>query len=758
MATGPVKTKAKPTTYKQVPSGKFDPFGGTNTFQQQELPTYTPATSASSGAGPGAAAGAAQGFGGQGGVPQAFADDIANDLNRTVVNGTVKGNDGEVTPKARPGTVLLNYQDKYYVVPLNPDGSVSQEGFNQVIQQAWANTPNDKKASYQSRDSGNIANQNTSQLQGIATTAALGGPAQDAAVANKLWQPVTAAQQGATTAMGAQQTTNRATEATDAAGTQRWGTTLDQEEALRRAGIDLTNAGNIADSQRFATETDAANARNTGFADQLTASAAHYNGLQSQGLADYTGQLQGINANQSAALGTFMGDIGSANAQQNANLSQFGGAVSSANGQSGQILNQFGGAVSSANNNQNQIVAQLSQQLSQLNEQDKASYLQYLNETNPMMAQMVAQASNPEYVANQTNAIQQFKNNYNPEVTDQERFLAELARRKFEGDDQSSREAVMQQLAGRGLKSGGLVIAGQQQAQQQMSQDRMLNELGLNANAVQRAERNRVDYSNASDSLRNADDAMRHFQDSYAQNDAIRRSNLALDRNQQSLATTRQVGDRNEFDYNAKTQSNSLNYERNRDYYDASRQTNNDIYGRNLDYYNAGTETVNNNFSRTQAGFDATTKTNFDNGNRDTDIFNGLTKSNEDNAGRESAAIGNQAFTNQVNLGNTQNAITGPAGTTTARTNANTLSQGGTDKREIVAGAKREGERQDTATQRGDRQTETTNAQNWVPIATGSAQTGINIQKGITAEQQAAIDKLLGRGELDEAEAAKRNV
>jgi hypothetical protein len=72
-------------------------------------------------------------------------------------------------------------------------------------------------------------------------------------------------------------------------------------------------------------------------------------------------------------------------------------------------------------------------------------------------------------------------------ATAEEAYLAEVLRRKFENDDRGSREAQMADLAQRGLRSGSAEIAGQLAEREQISQDRTLGELGLQANAMQRA-------------------------------------------------------------------------------------------------------------------------------------------------------------------------------------------------------------------------------------------------------------------------------
>lgn len=720
MATGPVTTKkrANQTTYTQVPTGQYDPFGGSNAFQTQDLPAYTPATRAPS-------VFTTEHPGSNGGWSNLAANSTVTDVPQSYIDQFANNND----QGGSGGT---------------PAAGVSQEQFDQAIRYSWSILPNDQKQQYITKDQQAVAGLNQQQLQGITTQAVLGAPAQDARVANQLWQPVTQAQQRAVAAQNAQVTGDRQAEQDLNARVGEYTNTIRGNQDARMADINATNAGNTKDSQDFLAETLAANQRNTGFANQLTAAANNTNALQTQQYNTFANQMSGYNANQNALLGNFMGDIASSNAQQNQNLAQFGGAVSGANAQSGAILNQFGGAVNTANANQNAIVAQYSQQLAAMNKQDQAAYLQYLNETNPLMAQLVAQGSNPAYVHNMEDVVSRYRDLSAPQVTDQERFLAELARRKFEGDDQASREAVMQQLATRGLKSGGLAIAGQQAAHEQLSQDRMLNELGLNAQAVSRGMQGMAGYMSASSALRNADDAMRNFQDQYAQNEYVRRGNLAQQRDQQELNTSAQVTGRDTANYNARTQSNQLNYGRAQDYYNASRQTNQDIYGRNLDYYNAGTQTVNDNFSRTQAGYNAGTQTNQDNSLRDQMTFNAGRTTNVDNFGRTQTEIGGQVAANQTNLGNYQNALTGPAGTITTRSDNSTRTQGGLDKGDLGAGSILGAQTGAIGFRTGNLASEAQSQNGYVPIAAGAAATGTNIQAGLTQEQLNALKLLSG--------------
>lgn len=687
MAASTTKKRVNQTTYTHVPgsAGQYDPFANSGPFQgSTSTPpaTVTRATSSYTGSQNHITALAANST--LTDVPQSYLDEVAAGWELSERN----------TGRAQTPT---------------------QQVFDQTAKQAWDSLTPDEKQRYVQQDQQKVAGQNQANLQSYASQELLSGTARDQQVANQMWQPVTQAQQRAVSAQNAQVTGDRAAEADLNGRVGEYTNTIRGNQDLRMADINATNAANSTLAGNYMTETLAANQRNTGFANQLTDAANSTNANQTGLFNTFSGQMSGINANQSAALSGFMGDISSANAQQNANLSQFGGAVRS------------------ANSAQNQIVAQYSAQLANMNSQDQAAYMKYLSETDPLMAQLVAQGSNPEYVHNMEDVVNRYRDLSTPQVTDQERFLAELARRKFESDDKSSRDAVMQQLATRGLKSGGLVIANQQAAQQQNSQDRMLNELGLNAQAVSRGMQGLAGYSSASAALRNADDAMRNFQDQYAQNEYVRRGNLAQQRNQQSLATTGQITARDTAGYNARTQSNQLNY------------------GRNLDYYNAGTQTVNDNFSRTQAGYDATSQTNRDNAGRDQAVFNAGTDTNNQNFGRTQTAIGTQIGVNQGNLGNFLGATNLGIGT---NTDNSTRYQGGLDKGDLGAGSILGAQTGAIGFKTGNLASEAQTQTGYVPIAAGTAETGTRIQQGLTREQQDALDRLFRYGNLDQAKAA----
>lgn len=618
------------------------------------------------------------------------------------------------------------------------------------------------------------------------------------------------------TTQAAQVTGDRAAEDRVNAATTDYNSTLDTNQALRMAGIGTTNSQLTDLANQYRGATDSTNASNSQFASQFLPVAQQANDANSglaAGLWNATnstnaannalgsqlsqaamstnanqiglyntlaGQASSINANQTGLYNTLAGQAQSINSNQTDLFNELAGQAQQSNAALDNANSYFQSQLGQLNDQQNSANDLFQGQLSNLNSLDQSSLGRYMAETDPMMAAMHAQGSDPADVARQQDVINRYEELSHPQVTDQERLVAELARRKFESDDQSNREALMQQLRGRGLQSGGLVIAGLQSANQQTANDRQMAELGLNAQAQNRAMQGMAGYSDASNVLRNADDAMRNFQDQYAQNDAVRRGNLSNQREAMNLAETNQETGRDTTGFNATTTTLNNNTQRDALGFDANRNTINDNYNRDESVFNAGTLTNNNNWTRDQGVFDAGTTTNNNNFSRDQSVFNAGTQTNEDNFGRTDTAIANQEWVNQGNLQNTQFATTNSQGVNNdnasrlrnalqdnINTNQTNLGNTGTGigvQMGTVSG-------NDTRYQAGLDSGNTT-AKNKLD-ATGAAATfgtnnlgseaqtaqsaastlgnaGVsfsNTQSGMSKEQQDAIDKILGRGQ-----------
>lgn len=727
------------------------------------------------------------------GIPQSYVDKFIDDENRdNATNGGVLTDSANPTPQA-----VAAASDK--------------------LQRLWASEPPAKQAQFQQADAGVIAGDNTSAIQNWGAQQVGTIPGKETDFANNAFGTYVQPQITALNNANAKQIAANNQEISDVNGiVGNYGTTLDQQEALRMAGINDTTAKNSAIAQQVVDDARSTNAYQTGLANEFSGDTATAN----SSLANYQQQLeqatQATNANQTAALNTVTGQFNQLNSDQLAALGQITGQANAINANQTQLYNTLAGQASAANAQQNQLFSTLSGQAQSTNDLQTAAlnkflgdvsqanddqsfynqafqdtlrgltgstqqyYDQYMKATDPLMEIRQAQGSDPADVAAMQDVQQRFKDISTPQVTDQERLLAELARRKFESDDAASRAAIQQQLATRGLNSGGQAIAMNQATQQQLSQDRLLSELGLNANAVQRAEFGLTGYDNASNALRAANDAERNFQDVYAQNEAQRVGNLG---NQRYTAGLNEVGTEANLanlGFGAGTTTVNNNFARNQAGYNATSQTNNDNYARDQSVFNAGTTTVNNNFARNQSVFNAGTTTNEDNfardqnvfqdattsynniGNRDQMAFNDTTTTNTDNFNRTSGTIksgqdtaetilGNQGvdITNRSNTSaNNFNRLDGPGGALdrqqTTNTANNTLQQGGINSGEQALNSK-------TNLQLGAAQLPSTLAAGQVSSAQGNLQTGVNLAGSITGTQgtidaatAAAIEKLTG--------------
>jgi len=625
---------------------------------------------------------------------QLFADLEAKGIPRSYINGQLSGlNSGKLSNGNRN---LLPYPD------------VADE-----ISYAWSKAGEKERSEYAQADNAAIDSVNAAADSQNATTLTNNTVKNQVTGNTDYWNKnVDPALSAVPKALNAQQTGNRASEAELTGLTNQYTDTVNRNQGLRMQDIETTNAAGRSLVNQLGQQTTATNQANSGLASQLNSAAASTNAANT-GLAN---QLQGAasstNANQTAALGQLLNQNSQSNAQQNQHFGTLSNANAASNSRQNQILNTYVGQNEDSNvaqidamndlllknqlanqqqnlnasnlnysnrfhnSQQNATLQAFQSEFANLNAADQRNYMTYLQETNPQMAQLVAQGSDPSLVQNQQEALGRWKDISTPQVTAQEQLLAELARRKFETGDRSSREAVMSQLAGRGLQSGGLVIAGQQAEQQQLGQDRVLAQLGLQASAVNRGMTGLQGYTDTASMLRNADDSVRQFQDQYRQSEALRTSNLAQNRANTGLNTTNQQGIRSQAVYDAGTQTTDRNAARDLVNYNANTETvennsNRDLTGynaqhqsigananRNLLSYNAGTETVNNNSDRDQSTYDAGTETVNNNADRNLTSFDANTKTNYDNFGRTDTAVTNSQLTNQNNFGNTERAVT----------------------------------------------------------------------------------------------------
>ena len=110
-------------------------------------------------------------------------------------------------------------------------------------------------------------------------------------------------------------------------------------------------------------------------------------------------------------------------------------------------------------------------------------------------------AASPEAYQAQLSALSQMSDLTHPERTSQEEFLYEQQRLQEEQQQRSSRAAVMQNLRARGMSGSGLELTNQLGADQITSQNRLLGDLGTQATAVARAQAALGNYGNLSSTM-----------------------------------------------------------------------------------------------------------------------------------------------------------------------------------------------------------------------------------------------------------------
>ena len=605
------------------------------------------------------------------GIPQSYIDHIADTVN---AGGDPYGNGRANTP----------------------------QGFAQMVNQLWVNEPN--KQQYVQQDAQSVTSNTTAAALRSAATI----PQQNATVANNFYNKYTqpalnnfvSAQSDIKPAdlqaeAGVQNATNQFTGTIQGNDAQRLGDTIstnNQVTGLTNQFADITNQTNAGEAGIYNTwipNAQATNAADTGLAQNLWGATNSTNAANSQLGAGLMDAANSSNAMQTAALGQLLGQVQSSNSQQDAALAQVQG------------------------------------QFASLNASDQAAYMQYLQETNPLMAQLVAQGSDPNDISNQQDVMQRYKDLSNPQVTAAERQVASQARQSFEAQDRGQREAVMQQLLGRGLNSGGLQIANLQGAHEQTANDRMNAELGLEAQAQNRAMGALAGYGTEANTIRSADDAERNFQDIYKQNEAVRVGNLAQQRNNQSLQTNQAITNRDQAGFNDATTSINNNFARDYTGFQATSQTANDSYYRTSDATKTGVDINQKNLGNTQF---ATTTNIGVNDNNDArlrqagkDTITGM----QTTLGNTGVAIGGQLQA----LGDNWNRLDSGSGT---------LAQNNSD-----AGAVLGAQTTAATLPAANRQREANNASGALGTVLGAGGQISGTQQGLSADQLAALARVL---------------
>lgn len=652
------------------------------------------------------------------GVPQSFVDEVVQQLN---TGGGVQ------------------FEGKQRFQP----NQVNEQTLQYAVQQAWAQLSVQEQQRYQAGDAKKITTANNQATINNVANAGLQIPGEEAKAINSFYgQNIMPAVQNIPATQAAAAAANRTAEGQVAGLTNDYKNTVQGNQAARMSDIQSTNAGSTNLVNYLAGQAQGTNTANTGLYKTYAGELNNANAVQAGLYGNLASANQQANQFQTGLYNTYAGQAAATNANQTGIYNTFAGQNAASNAQQSALYSTLAGQNSASNAQQNAIVAQFTAQLSQLNGEDRANYMNYLRETNPYMAELVAQNSDPELVGNQKDVLQRYKELSTPQVSAAERLIASQARQKFESDDRASREALMQQLAGRGLKSGGLVIANNQANRQQLSQDRMNAELGLQANAVSRGMEGLAGYGQEANILRNADDAVKQFQDQYKQNEAQRISQLALNRNQSGYQMTNAQTGRAQAGYNAQTETVQNNSARNQSTYNAGTQTTQDNAYRNQLTYNAGTETNNNNDARNMNVFNAGTTTQNNNSLRDQGTYNAGTQSQGIITGNNTLKFATGQQTNTDNFNRTSGVV--DTGIKVLGDNSTRVQTGLTAGDTTAANMLNTGAASAMYPTQ-NRQTEAQNAITGAQTASGIGTNFANVQQGISSDKSKALEDYLRR-------------
>lgn len=155
-------------------------------------------------------------------------------------------------------------------------------------------------------------------------------------------------------------------------------------------------------------------------------------------------------------------------------------------------------------------------QMTGLADQDQGALRDYMGKNAGLVDQVGNYSwedaqSAKEGVDAQNKALSKYESLLDPTATAQEKYLMELGRRKQEQGERSSRDAVMSDLGARGMRGSGMELTNMLGAQEQLGQDRVLSNLGMQANAVDRSMQALQGYGNTAGQMRQYGDIIQMF-------------------------------------------------------------------------------------------------------------------------------------------------------------------------------------------------------------------------------------------------------
>lgn len=239
---------------------------------------------------------------------------------------------------------------------------------------------------------------------------------------------------------------------------------------------------------------------------QRFANTQNANQLDFGYLRDYEGQVGATNASNNQ----YMGDLNSLYDSMSTPLQARGyGANVQSDAQSMGMQNQAWGQLQGAANGSLDYQSQAAQAYAdaQLVQQQQAAY----NRLNGIADGSLDIAFDPALRAKQNQALDQYDDWRNPRLTAQEEFMKEQARLEQEQSEGASRRALADKFARQGMGGSGMELQMVNQAGQQNSENRLLSDLGANANAIARAERSLQGFAELSSGMQDQDTSLKQF-------------------------------------------------------------------------------------------------------------------------------------------------------------------------------------------------------------------------------------------------------
>lgn len=202
---------------------------------------------------------------------------------------------------------------------------------------------------------------------------------------------------------------------------------------------------------------------------------------------------------------------------ENSPVEDFGEDVAAANEERDRILDDLGydlnaleGSAASADSQDQETLSKYLEDLGQYEDPLAAG-----EGSGGIVSEAAGAQADARGIDAQFDALDRFKDLSSTEVTGEERFMYEQARMAEERDRRAAMDAALRDLEARGARSGGAEIAALTGAQDITSQNRLLGDLGTQANAQRRAMLATQGYGNLAGDIRDSS-----FREDYSRGEA----------------------------------------------------------------------------------------------------------------------------------------------------------------------------------------------------------------------------------------------